>query len=37
MQYRLRQYDWVYDAAPDVDAVVIAAGPRLMSGFDSQS
>jgi Icc-related predicted phosphoesterase len=24
MHYRLRQYDWVYDAAPDVDVVVIA-------------
>jgi len=24
MHYRLRQYDWVYDAAPDVDVAVIA-------------
>jgi Icc-related predicted phosphoesterase len=24
MHYRLRQYDWVYDAAPDADVVVIA-------------
>jgi Icc-related predicted phosphoesterase len=24
VHYRLRQYDWIYDAAPDVDVVVIA-------------